>query len=79
MEYAKNLSSYIRENYTEGNETYHLRDLMHDFSYTDQYIKTSLSVKQVADLLVHDFSVGCKPKQIKKIRYTVYVSNLQKL
>lgn len=79
MEYAKNLSSYIRENYTEGTETYHLRDIMHDYSYTEFYANPHLSTKQVADLLVLDFSVGCKPKQIKNVRYSVYVKNLKKV
>jgi hypothetical protein len=79
MEYTKNLSLYIRENYTAGNETYHLRDIMFDFSYTDKYIKTNLTAKQVAELLMHEFSIGCKPKQIKKVKYTCYIKNLRRI
>ena len=79
MEYTKKLCSYIRENYTEGDKIYHMRDVMHDFSYTETYVKTNLSAKHVAELLMHEFSVGCKPKQVHKVRYTCYIKNLRRI
>ena len=79
MEYAKNITSYIRENYTVGNETYHLRDIIHDFSYTDTYKNPDLTTRQVADLLSNHFEIGTQPKQIKKVKYSVYIKNLRKV
>jgi hypothetical protein len=82
MEYTKNLTSYIRENYTAGDEVYHLRDIIHDFSYTSLYKatpKSDLTTRQIADLLSNHFDVGTQPKQIKKVKYTVYVKNLRKI